>query len=53
MNNRKDQLTAEQFEAKHNLTGFFMLLLEVADRNNIDVKQYENIRNTNNSNQGK
>jgi len=45
-----DNLTSEQFEAKHNLTGFLKLLLEVDMRNNPQL--YENNGNTNNPNQG-
>lgn len=47
---KSDNLTSEQFEAKHNLTGFFKLLLEVDMRNNPQL--YENNRNTNNPDQG-
>lgn len=45
-----DKLNKEQFEANHNLTGFFKLLLEVDMRNNPQL--YENNGNTNNPNQG-
>jgi len=37
------------FEVKHNLTGFFKLLLEIDMRNSPQL--YENNRNTNNPNQ--
>lgn len=47
---KSDNLSAEQFEANHNLTGFFKLLLEVDMRNNPHL--YENNGNTNNPNQG-
>jgi len=47
---KSDNLTSEQFEAKHNLTGFFKLLLEVDMRNNPQL--YENNGNTNNPDQG-
>lgn len=44
-----DEMTRKlEFEAKHNLTGFFKLLLEVDMRNNPYL--YENNRDTNNSN---
>ena len=45
-----NNLNNEQFEAKHNLTGFFSLLLEVDMRNNPQL--YENNGNTNNPDQG-
>jgi hypothetical protein len=47
---RSDNLSAKQFEAKHNLTGFFKLLLEVDMRLNPHL--YEDNGNTNNPDQG-
>lgn len=37
------------FEAKQNAVGFFDLLLKIAIREKIDIGQYENKRNTNNT----
>jgi hypothetical protein len=52
MDDQNDKIAQEKFEAKHNLTGFFRLLLKVAIRENIDIGLYENNGNTNNPNQG-
>ena len=45
-----NNLNTEKFEAKHNLTGFFKLLLEIDIRNNPQL--YEDNRDTNNTDQG-
>jgi len=45
MKKDSEKITAEQFEAKQNLTGFFKLLLEIDIRNNPQL--YETDGNTN------
>jgi len=52
MDNEENKTPEEIFEAKHNLTGFFRLLLKVAIRENIDIGLYENNGNTNNPDKG-
>ncbi len=48
--NQKKNNEKFDFEAKHNLTGFFKLLLEVDMR--VNPHLYENNGNTNNPDQG-
>lgn len=49
MKNQQKTVINNNFEAKHNLVGFFNLLLQIDKKNNPHL--YENNRNTNNSNQ--
>jgi len=52
---RKEKENKEKmdFEAKQNAVGFFDLLLKIAIREKIDIGQYENKRNTNNTDKTK
>ncbi len=50
---KKEFSNQEDFEAKHNLFGFFDLLLKIDIRNNphkYKKEEYEDNRNTNNTN---
>ncbi len=52
-NNNNKETGTLAFGARQNISGFFDLLFKIAIREKIDIGQYEDSRDTNNSNKTK